>query len=293
MVAQGTGSDLILPGTSKDDLLILLGFLYTGFTSIQSSSLTDVLELARSLGISSLVDAIEETLEELDTPPGPNLRVETPPSGPNRMAETPPHGPNRAPPKRAYSSDLDSPVDMRLESDEPTHPKQNKLAVLLLQSILTQLPLTTQQQNPRDKEQNSDIWGLFGLNTGGLAGLGANSNLANLLSAAAKLKQVADKAMEGPSLEKNGEESRKLAFHEPRPCPICRRMYRDAATLRTHTAIMHSLGKEPFKCSCGVDFVTKYEMYQHKKTGHPPVGVDNTTDKSVNLQLMPTSQPTL
>ena len=48
-----------------------------------------------------------------------------------------------------------------------------------------------------------------------------------------------------------------------------------------------------FRCSCGVDFVTKYEMYQHKKTGHPPVGVDNTTDKSVNLQLMPTSQPTL
>ena len=157
--------------------------------------MTDVLELARSLGISSLVDAIEETLEELDTPPGPNLMVETPPSGPNRMAETPPHGPNRAPPKRAYPSDLDSPVDMRLESDEPTHPKQNKLAVPLLQSILTQLPLTTQQQNPRDKEQNSDIWGLFGLNTGGLAGLGANSNLANLLSAAAKLKQVADKAM--------------------------------------------------------------------------------------------------
>lgn len=40
---------------------------------------------------------------------------------------------------------------------------------------------------------------------------------------------------------------RKLAFHEPRPCPVCRRMYRDAATLRTHTAIMHSEGTEPFR----------------------------------------------
>ena len=39
----------------------------------------------------------------------------------------------------------------------------------------------------------------------------------------------------------------KLAFHEPRPCPICKRMYRDAATLRTHTAIMHSEGSEPFR----------------------------------------------
>ena len=86
---------------------------------------------------------------------------------------------------------------------------------------------------------------------------------------------------------------RKLAFHEPRPCPTCQvtiawlitkyrklciaskrvkcvlnivtmtlflfesfypammelfqRMYRDAATLRTHTAIMHSEGPEPFR----------------------------------------------
>ena len=27
----------------------------------------------------------------------------------------------------------------------------------------------------------------------------------------------------------------------------------------------------PFRCSCGVAFGTKYEMYQHKKAGHPPV----------------------
>ncbi len=61
---------------------------------------------------------------------------------------------------------------------------------------------------------------------------------------------------------------RKLAFHEPRPCPICRRMYRDAATLRTHTAIMHAEGRDPFACLCGELFRTKYEMYNHKKNGH-------------------------
>ncbi|XP_069172161.1 protein abrupt isoform X2 [Procambarus clarkii] len=61
---------------------------------------------------------------------------------------------------------------------------------------------------------------------------------------------------------------RKLAFHEPRPCPTCKRMYRDAATLRTHMAIMHAEGKEPFSCTCGALFRTKYDMYQHKKNGH-------------------------
>ena len=65
-----------------------------------------------------------------------------------------------------------------------------------------------------------------------------------------------------------GEQPRKLAFHEPRPCPICRRMYRDAATLRTHTAIMHAEGRDPFACLCGELFRTKYEMYMHKKNGH-------------------------
>ncbi len=63
---------------------------------------------------------------------------------------------------------------------------------------------------------------------------------------------------------------RKLAFHEPRPCPVCKRVYRDAATLRTHTAIMHTDGATPFFCSCGSPFRTKYEMYVHKKNGHKP-----------------------
>ncbi|KAF2361148.1 BTB/POZ domain [Trinorchestia longiramus] len=61
---------------------------------------------------------------------------------------------------------------------------------------------------------------------------------------------------------------RKLAFHEPRPCPCCDRMYRDAATLRTHLTIMHTPGQEPFLCTCGAQFQTKYEVHHHKKNGH-------------------------
>jgi len=104
----------------------------------------------------------------------------------------------------------------------------------------------------------------------------SQNQLANILTAAAKLKQVAEQAIKSDNAEIKSDGvgqpgSRKLAFHEPRPCPVCKRMYRDAATLRTHTAIMHSEGTEPFRCSCGIAFSTKFEMYQHKKAGHPPV----------------------
>ncbi|XP_037067927.1 protein bric-a-brac 2-like [Pollicipes pollicipes] len=64
------------------------------------------------------------------------------------------------------------------------------------------------------------------------------------------------------------DEQRYLAFHEPRPCPHCRRVYRDAATLRTHVAIMHSEGLDPVSCTCGAMFRTKHDMYVHKKNGH-------------------------
>ena len=33
-----------------------------------------------------------------------------------------------------------------------------------------------------------------------------------------------------------------------------------------------------FRCSCGVAFGTKFEMYQHKKAGHPPVKWVNVLD---------------
>ncbi|XP_046623542.1 uncharacterized protein LOC124306690 [Neodiprion virginianus] len=59
---------------------------------------------------------------------------------------------------------------------------------------------------------------------------------------------------------------RKLAFHEPRPCDICNRVYRDAATLRQHTFTMHSAGTHV--CGCGAYFYTKYDMLIHRKQAH-------------------------
>ena len=195
--------------------------------------------MARSLGISSLVEAIEETLEELETPALRRLQISasssaaaaifgrleaaaatnaaglTGPLSPAASSPASPTQPRRTSLlKRDYLSAADSPLDMRLSSeaqddDEPPAPppsKQTKLAasVPLLHSILTQLPFAaaaggppTAAASPINREQQ-DIWGLFGLKPAGLTGLsalGPNNNLANILSAAAKLKQVADKAM--------------------------------------------------------------------------------------------------
>lgn len=61
-------------------------------------------------------------------------------------------------------------------------------------------------------------------------------------------------------------QDRKLAFHEPRPCDICNRVYRDAATLRQHTLTMHSAGTH--FCGCGAYFYTKYDLLAHKKQAH-------------------------
>ena len=175
--------------------------------------------------------------------------------------------------------------------EEPT--KKLKLGgVPMLQSILTQLPLNKPHMLPMEaklpgKEQKwpdnfTPDMAYMGTDLGQLDALGklrglsdpgavgafpsCSSQLASLLSAAAKLKQVAEQAMrkyhpdhdntpltlslitEGSPPESKSEfGTRKLAFHEPRPCPVCKRMYRDAATLRTHTAIMHSEGAEPFR----------------------------------------------
>ena len=196
--------------------------------------------MARSLGISSLVEAIEETLEELETPALRRLQISasssaaaaifgrleaaaatnaaglTGPLSPAASSPASPTQPRRTSLlKRDYLSAADSPLDMRLSSEAqdddelpaPPPSKQTKLAasVPLLHSILTQLPFAaaasggqpTAAASPINREQQ-DIWGLFGLKPAGLTGLsalGPNNNLANILSAAAKLKQVADKAM--------------------------------------------------------------------------------------------------
>eukprot|EP00090_Calanus_glacialis_P047297 TRINITY_DN9742_c0_g1_i1.p1 TRINITY_DN9742_c0_g1~~TRINITY_DN9742_c0_g1_i1.p1 ORF type:complete len:326 (-),score=63.72 TRINITY_DN9742_c0_g1_i1:110-1087(-) len=315
--------DLVMPDTSREDLLTVISFIYTGRSSIQASRLQSVTEIAVTLGLSSLLSAMTDMMNKKDG----NLfkecnkvvksteSPETSASVTNRISCQPRLATSSSPTffERRSSSPLYSvsphsrsvsPVpashkrSMSPSEEDPA--KKLKLGgVPLLQSILTQLPrskhsLQSVDGKGREKEHKwpdnltTPEMGFMGTDFGQFEALGklqglrdhgavgsfpsCSNQLASLLSAAAKLKQVAEQAMQGSSPESKSEfGSRKLAFHEPRPCPICSRMYRDAATLRTHAAIMHSEGAEPFRCSCGITFGTKFEMYQHKKAGHPPV----------------------
>jgi len=316
-----------MPETRKEDLLMVISFLYTGVSTIEARRLQAVTEIAVSLGLSSLMLAITEmvnkeskkdedmfracnkvikaTNKQSETSATSvssrlqahqRLATSSSPTYFERRSSSPlysvsPHSRSVSPVPSSYKRSV-SPTE-----EEPT--KKLKLGgVPMLQSILTQLPLNKPHMLPMEaklpgKEQKwpdnfTPDMAYMGTDLGQLDALGklrglsdpgavgafpsCSSQLASLLSAAAKLKQVAEQAMQGSPPESKSEfGTRKLAFHEPRPCPVCKRMYRDAATLRTHTAIMHSEGAEPFRCSCGISFGTKYEMYQHKKAGHPPV----------------------
>lgn len=245
----------MLPDTSKEDLNAVINFLYTGQVTIQSDRMEAVASLALSLGLPTLVSAVSRILcrpqETAPKKPSPTSSPGLPHRRPS--SPSPPPSPPVSPPslKRPASPQQGMPSQRPRMTPNP-----------MLQSILQQAALANRADLPSEQiflpTTHSNVH---------------TSQLATILTAAAKLKQVAEQAMQGSPSEPASSEGggRKLAFHEPRPCPTCQRMYRDAATLRTHTAIMHSEGPEPFRCSCGISFGTKYEMYQHKKAGHPPL----------------------
>jgi len=277
--------------------MLVVRFLYTGQVQVPAGRLAAVTEIATALGVSSLISALGKTVKtergekkvSSVSPTYFQLRSVSPVNCRSSVSPARSVSPPSLPTKRS-ASPLSSPL-----ASLPN--KALKLESLpMLQSILTQFQLGSSLVSPfspglslkeKDNLQESpgDL-GYFGGDLGELSERGGGGGggggpagfssspgqLATILTAAAKLKQVAEQAIK---CERSGggsgsDASRKLAFHEPRPCPVCRRMYRDAATLRTHTAIMHSEGSQPFRCSCGVAFGTKYEMYQHKKSGHPP-----------------------
>ena len=178
--------------------------------------------LASSLGVSSLVLAAIQTAEN-NQPPAR--------SPPQQLASHP----QLSSPQQLRLPKLspleDSPVDMRQRREDkdavedtddeagaedasppPTkRPRLTAAAVPMLHSLLSQLPLQTQQQQQLHNERSEaggikvevgEEWG--GGETWeqrlGMSGLGGllhhpNHQLASLLSAAAKLKQVAEKAM--------------------------------------------------------------------------------------------------
>lgn len=270
--------DLILPETEQQDLVTVMAFLYSGDTIVKASRLEPVTSLAITLGISSMVTSISRlvrqqeqgdreqmTLNEVMNKVTTKVPTSSSPTFFARRSPSPPSPPCSPHPPTSRSVSPPTPgTSKRARLSSPPVP--------LLQSLLSQSLSPVTWPDPLALLGRGGHTNL-GVHTNQLASLGQTNQLANLLSAAAKLKQVAEQAMQSPTGGQDSGEAgdRKLAFHEPRPCPVCRRMYRDAATLRTHSAIMHSEGTEPFRCSCGISFGTKYEMYHHKKTGHPPV----------------------
>ena len=151
--------------------------------------MSSVLELAKSLGVATLVSAIEDALDEVEELPPP------------------------APVKRARDEDEPSAEDQPASPAVPA--KRNKIGLPLLHSILTQLPLHPQlpyqpqlplhplplQPQPPEREEEEggtgpEGWASFlGEAEAGEVNSTAQNQLVSLLSAAAKLKQVADRAM--------------------------------------------------------------------------------------------------
>jgi len=293
--------------------MLVINWMYTGTLMVDTDRLSNITRLASTLGIANLIQTVaklasmDNISEETQSESNQDLKVKN--FTKNRESASPTYFELRK--DQFAQSRSPSPLhrDESPRKRSTTQPLENinkkvkQESLPLLQNILTQFPLNpsfiqTFASNLANKEKESwvnnfatdlghlgpdikqlEVLGKLHSNVNDAAAEkdsfdGSQSQLANILTAAAKLKQVAEQAIKSDDAKVEagaGSNCRKLAFHEPRPCPVCRRMYRDAATLRTHTAIMHSEGTEPFRCSCGVAFGTKFEMYQHKKAGHPPV----------------------
>jgi hypothetical protein len=191
-------------------------------TPLQASRLEAVSSLASSLGISSLVLAALETAE--------HCQPQSPPQSPPQLMSFPqqlrlPKLPlDDSPVDMRQRRDDQEAAEEEAASPPPTkRPRLTAAAVPMLHSLLSQLPLqpTAQQQqqvmlHSEDKgsneavgggiktEEGEEEWGGGGESTWeqrlGMSGLGSllqhpNHQLASLLTAAAKLKQVAEKAM--------------------------------------------------------------------------------------------------
>ena len=212
---------VILPDTSRQDLMMVVSFLYTGQCYVPASRLPAVTDIATSLGVSSLIKALGKTVKSEEeekkvrsaSPTYFQLRSLSPVncSGSPSRSVSPPSVSN----KRTASP--------RPESG-PT--KAIKLESLpMLQSILTQFQLGSSLVPPfpanlalKDKESFRENFptdfGFFGGELNNLETLGklksfsetndrdggspygnSPTQLASLLTAAAKLKQVAEQAI--------------------------------------------------------------------------------------------------
>ena len=212
--------------------MLVVRFLYTGQVQVPAARLSAVTEIATALGVSSLISALGKTVkterEEKKvssvSPTYFQLRSVSPVNCRSSVSPARSVSPPSLPTKRS-ASPLSSPL-----SSLPN--KALKLESLpMLQSILTQFQLGSSLVSPfsplKDKdslqESPGDL-GYFGgdLNEpsergGGPGGFSSSpGQLANILTAAAKLKQVAEQAISESNIFKVKLKKRNIFFQSLR-----------------------------------------------------------------------------
>ncbi|CAG0884699.1 unnamed protein product [Darwinula stevensoni] len=284
---------------TPSELSALLQFMYNGQASIEQEKLPQLLQAAEALQVKGLAEISQQQDRDLDDPPSvsrPNsVNIDVPEADHSRSAS----------PTNKRKKQL--PLLQSILSERPTggdRTQSNGMADLSKGAMGNADQVDSDENEdmsePDDSRYESGEDSLLPSRMVEVSSSEQRTPLlppltpvsaleSGFLSAATKLQAVASALSQESHMQSNslslltpaitisdigggsggGDMApRKLAFHEPRPCPVCLRIYRDAATLRTHTAIMHTEGQTPFYCSCGAPFGTKYEMYIHKKNGH-------------------------
>ena len=240
--APGEPYHILLPDTDREDLLLVISFIYTGTISTSADRIPAITDIAITLGLAKLLEALSEIVKKetkTDNEVAPKSQLE--PKG--RTSKSPTFFERRASERSPSPAALNGPMlptlsaehaGKRLSSsgstDDVSHNKKIKMeSHPMLQSILSQFPLnpsliqslagnlTSQEKDPwpvsipssgntsgyytADLSQLEALEKLQSLKCSPLAGVtgpfGRNSQnqLANILTAAAKLKQVAEQAI--------------------------------------------------------------------------------------------------
>ena len=234
---------ILLPDTDREDLLLVISFIYTGAISITAARLPAITDIAVTLGLSKLMEALskivktetktdnEEVLKSQQVPQKVRTSM-SPTYFERRSSDRTPSPPalNLRPMLPTLPAHAGKRPSSSGSTDEVTPDKKIKMeSHPMLQSILSQFPLnpgliqslagnlTPKEKDPwpvsipssgettgfytADLSQLEALEKLQSLKSSSLAGVtgpfGSNSQnqLANILTAAAKLKQVAEQAI--------------------------------------------------------------------------------------------------
>ena len=221
---MGGSYHVILPETARADLVLVVRFLYTGQAQVPAARLSAVTEIAAALGVSSLISALGRTVktERAERKVVNSSQLSSGSPTYFQLRSVSPVNCSSVSPARSVSP----PSLPTKRSASPLSSLPNKALKLeslpMLQSILTQFQLGSGLVPPfspnlslKEKDNfpgeapgelgyfGGDLKPLPGLTEhgergggGGSGGFGSSpAQLANILTAAAKLKQVAEQAI--------------------------------------------------------------------------------------------------